>query len=61
MYNVYMYIHNVLCNNILHHFKDEWLSMYNSIKKMCKDCQVIKRRGVLRDIFPNPKHKQKQG
>jgi large subunit ribosomal protein L36 len=32
-----------------------------SIKKMCKDCQVIKRKGVLRVICPNPKHKQKQG
>ena len=32
-----------------------------SIKKMCKNCQIIKRQGVLRVICNNPKHKQKQG
>ncbi len=33
-----------------------------SIKKICKDCQIIKRHGVLRVICNvNPKHKQKQG
>jgi large subunit ribosomal protein L36 len=32
-----------------------------SVKKMCKDCRVIKRQGVLRIICKNPKHKQRQG
>lgn len=33
-----------------------------SVKKMCKNCQVVRRRGVLRVICKdNPKHKQKQG
>ena len=32
-----------------------------SIKKMCKNCQIIKRKGVLRVICVNPKHKQRQG
>nr|AIM46275.1 50S ribosomal protein L36 [Apedinella radians] len=32
-----------------------------SVKKMCKDCRVIKRNGVLRVICKNPKHKQRQG
>ena len=32
-----------------------------SVKKMCKDCQIIKRQGVLRVICINPKHKQRQG
>ena len=32
-----------------------------SIKRMCKDCRIIKRRGVLRVICSNPKHKQRQG
>ena len=32
-----------------------------SVKKMCKDCKVIKRKGVL-ELFvrTNPKHKQRQ-
>ncbi len=32
-----------------------------SIKRMCKDCRIIRRRGVLRVICSNPKHKQRQG
>ncbi|MEE3079021.1 MAG: 50S ribosomal protein L36 [Bdellovibrionota bacterium] len=32
-----------------------------SVKPMCKDCKVIKRKGVLRVVCKNPKHKQKQG
>lgn len=33
-----------------------------SVKKICKDCKVIKRKGVLRVICKkSPKHKQKQG
>jgi large subunit ribosomal protein L36 len=33
-----------------------------SVKKICKDCKIVKRRGVLRVVCkPNPKHKQKQG
>lgn len=33
-----------------------------SVKVMCKDCRVVKRKGVLRVICKvNPKHKQRQG
>lgn len=32
-----------------------------SVKPMCTDCQVVKRRGVVRIICKNPKHKQRQG
>ncbi len=33
-----------------------------SVKKMCRDCQIIKRKGVIRVICSsNPKHKQRQG
>ncbi len=33
-----------------------------SVKKMCRDCKIIKRRGVVRIICSsNPKHKQRQG
>ncbi len=32
-----------------------------SVKKMCKDCKIIKRKGVIRVICVNPKHKQRQG
>jgi large subunit ribosomal protein L36 len=32
-----------------------------SVRKMCAKCRVIKRRGVIRVICENPKHKQRQG
>ncbi|EQC46881.1 50S ribosomal protein L36 [Bacteriovorax sp. Seq25_V] len=32
-----------------------------SVKSMCKDCKVVKRKGVLRVVCKNPKHKQRQG
>ncbi|MCK4810608.1 MAG: 50S ribosomal protein L36 [Candidatus Omnitrophica bacterium] len=32
-----------------------------SVKKICDKCQIIKRKGVIRVICKNPKHKQRQG
>ena len=32
-----------------------------SVKKICDKCKVIKRKGVVRVICENPKHKQRQG
>ncbi|VEU77832.1 50S ribosomal protein L36 [Mycoplasmopsis columbinasalis] len=32
-----------------------------SVKKMCKDCRIIKRKGIIRVICQLPKHKQRQG
>ncbi|MFH1147639.1 MAG: 50S ribosomal protein L36 [Pseudomonadota bacterium] len=32
-----------------------------SVKKMCNKCRIIRRRGVVRIICENPKHKQRQG
>ncbi len=32
-----------------------------SIKAMCSKCKVIKRKGVVRIICKNPRHKQRQG
>jgi large subunit ribosomal protein L36 len=32
-----------------------------SVKKICDKCKVIRRRGVVRVICENSKHKQRQG
>ena len=32
-----------------------------SVKKMCKNCKIVRRHGVIRVICDNPKHKQRQG
>jgi large subunit ribosomal protein L36 len=32
-----------------------------SVKKICRNCKIVRRRGVVRVICANPKHKQRQG
>jgi large subunit ribosomal protein L36 len=32
-----------------------------SVKPICKKCKVVKRKGVVRVICLNPRHKQRQG
>jgi len=37
------------------------MKVRSSVKKMCKKCKIVRRKGVVRVICDNPKHKQKQG
>ncbi|MFA6527111.1 MAG: 50S ribosomal protein L36 [Candidatus Babeliales bacterium] len=38
------------------------MKVRTSIKKICSDCKIIKRSGVIRVLCKkNPKHKQRQG
>jgi large subunit ribosomal protein L36 len=38
------------------------MKVRTSIKKICNDCRIIKRKGVVRVICQKePKHKQRQG
>jgi large subunit ribosomal protein L36 len=32
-----------------------------SVKPICVKCKVIKRKGIVRIICTNPRHKQRQG
>jgi large subunit ribosomal protein L36 len=33
-----------------------------SVKRICKNCKIVRRQGVVRVICPtNPRHKQRQG
>jgi large subunit ribosomal protein L36 len=32
-----------------------------SVKKMCSQCRIIRRKGKVMVICKNPKHKQRQG
>ncbi|MCK5880511.1 MAG: 50S ribosomal protein L36 [Sinobacterium sp.] len=33
-----------------------------SVKKICRDCKIVKRKGVVRVICKTePRHKQRQG
>ena len=32
-----------------------------SVKKVCRNCKIIRRKGVVRVICKDPRHKQRQG
>lgn len=32
-----------------------------SVKKLCRNCKVVRRKGVVRVICSDPTHKQRQG
>jgi large subunit ribosomal protein L36 len=32
-----------------------------SVRRICEHCKVVRRRGVVRIICSNPRHKQRQG
>ncbi|MBU1084020.1 MAG: 50S ribosomal protein L36 [Candidatus Omnitrophota bacterium] len=32
-----------------------------SVRKMCGNCKIVRRKGVVRVICTVPKHKQRQG
>ncbi|MDR1952656.1 MAG: 50S ribosomal protein L36 [Elusimicrobiota bacterium] len=32
-----------------------------SVKPICQKCKVIKRKGVVRVVCSDPRHKQRQG
>nr|YP_010154020.1 ribosomal protein L36 [Corydalis adunca]QQW51853.1 ribosomal protein L36 [Corydalis adunca] len=32
-----------------------------SVRKICQRCRLIRRRGQIRVICSNPRHKQRQG
>ncbi len=37
------------------------MKVRSSVRKMCPNCKVIRRKGVLRVICVNKRHKQRQG
>jgi large subunit ribosomal protein L36 len=32
-----------------------------SVRRICENCRIVRRRRVLRVICSNPRHKQRQG
>jgi large subunit ribosomal protein L36 len=40
----------------------EWnMKVRSSVKRICENCKIIRRKGVVRVICTNPRHKQRQG
>ncbi|MDR1855083.1 MAG: 50S ribosomal protein L36 [Azoarcus sp.] len=32
-----------------------------SVKRLCRHCKIIRRKGIVRIICKDPRHKQRQG
>ena len=32
-----------------------------SVRKICERCKIVRRKGVVRVLCDNPRHKQRQG
>lgn len=41
--------------------EERTMKVRTSVKRICDKCKIIKRRGIIRVICENPKHKQRQG
>jgi len=37
------------------------VKVLTSVKKICRNCKIVRRKGVVRVICKNPRHKQRQG
>ncbi len=37
------------------------MKVRSAVKRFCEECKIIRRKGVVRVICRNPKHKQRQG
>ena len=42
-------------------WEDGQMRVKASVKRRCAKCKIVKRRGVVRVICENPRHKQRQG
>ena len=37
------------------------MKVRSSVRRICENCRIIRRKGVVRVICTNPRHKQRQG
>ena len=41
--------------------ESEDMKVRSSVRRICENCRIIRRRGVIRVVCSNPRHKQRQG
>jgi len=39
----------------------EVMKVRASVKRICENCKIVRRRGVVYVVCANPRHKQRQG
>ncbi|HOK77566.1 MAG TPA: 50S ribosomal protein L36 [Verrucomicrobiota bacterium] len=37
------------------------MKVRTSVRRLCEHCKIVRRKGVIRVICSNPRHKQRQG
>jgi large subunit ribosomal protein L36 len=37
------------------------MKVRTSVKRICKKCRILRRKGIVRVVCENPRHKQRQG
>jgi large subunit ribosomal protein L36 len=37
------------------------MKVRSSVRRICENCKIVRRKGIVRVICTNTKHKQKQG
>lgn len=52
---------DVVVNQVEFIYKEILMKVRPSVKKMCDKCKIVRRKGIVRIICENPKHKQRQG
>lgn len=41
--------------------REDEMKVRPSVKKICTKCKIVRRKGVVRVLCENPRHKQRQG
>ena len=42
-------------------FEEQNMKVLASVKRICRNCKIIRRHGIVRVICTDPRHKQRQG
>lgn len=62
MWVIYNRINRINRINVLIHFGGlNQMKVRASVRKICENCRMIRRRGKVMVVCSNPKHKQRQG
>ena len=41
--------------------EEKVMKVRSSVRRICERCRVVRRKGIVRIICTNPRHKQRQG
>jgi large subunit ribosomal protein L36 len=51
----------ILCPRSNRNSGIEAMKVRASVKRICENCKIVRRRGVVYVVCSNPRHKQRQG